>query len=212
MVITNGCLQICRSFKKFLTKKGEIYLLNEIIFKKVTTQEERDIFHQIKRVVWEGTGYEMEYGQKGADLYVVYVNGIPGGTIEFIPYPEFTRPFMRELFDDTINGQMKAVEFDSFAVLPEFRGKLGREIIRFLIYYAQKNGYTHGLALSAPYVFKSLDKSYYIRSEQVKDKMWYKGDDVIPTLMHLKEVYSNLEDEKYSWYKTPVELKEEVVA
>jgi GNAT superfamily N-acetyltransferase len=187
---------------------------NEVVFKKVTSQEEKDMFHYVKGLVWEGTGYGMEYGREGSDLYIAYVNGIPGGTFEFTPYPQFTRTFMKKLFVDTVNEHMSVVELDSFAVLPEFRGKLGREIVRFMIYYAQTNGYTHGIGISAPSVFESFNHTYHIRSEQVKEKMWYKGDDVIPTLFHLKEVYDHLDDEKYAWYVKPIELKEkeEVVA
>ncbi|PLS19224.1 N-acetyltransferase [Bacillus sp. M6-12] len=185
---------------------------NQVVFKKVFTQEEKDIFHQVKKDVWEGTGYDMEYGREGSDLYIAYVNGIPGGTFEFTPYSQFTRPFMRELFDDVVQKDMTVVELDSFAVLPEYRGLLGREIVRFMIFYAQTYGYTHGIGISAPSVFKSFNNTYHIRGEQVKESMWYKGDDVIPTLFYLKEVYDNLEDEKYAWYETPIEAKEEVVA
>lgn len=184
----------------------------DVVFKKVENQADKEVFHHIKRLVWEGASYDMEYGRDGSDLYIAYIDGVPGGTFEFTPYPQFTRLFMKELFIDAVNEDMSAVELDSFAVLPEYRGELGREIIRFMIYYAQKNGYTHGIGISAPYVFKSFNNTYHIRSEQVGEKIWYKGDDVIPTLFHLKEVYDHLDDKKYAWYKTPVELKKGEVA
>lgn len=185
--------------------------MSNVVFKEVETKEELDIFHQVKRSVWESTGYDMEYVKEGSDAYIAYVDGIPGGTFEFTPYNDKTRPFIRDLFDGVLSNSMKVTELDSFAVLPEYRGKLGREIVRFMIYYAKTKGYTHGIGISAPTVFESFNNSYHIRSEKVKETIWYKGDDVIPTLFHLKETYENLNNGKYSWYETPMELKTEVL-
>lgn len=185
---------------------------NDVVFKKVASQDDKDVFHHIKRLVWEGASYDMEYGREGSDLFIAYIDGVPGGTFEFTRYPQFTRSFMKKLFVDAVNEDMSVVELDSFAILPKYRGVLGREIVRLMIHYAQTNGYTHGIGISAPNVFKSFNSTYHIRSEQVGETIWYKGDDVIPTLFYLKEVYDNLEDEKYDWFKAPVELKKGKVA
>lgn len=181
------------------------------MYKRVESQNELDLFHKIKRVSWDQKGFEMEYGREGSDLYLIYTeDGEPGGTFEFTPYSQFTRPFMRELFKDYINEDMLAVEIDSFSVLPQYRGKLGREILCLLIHYAEEKGYTHAIGIADPSVFRSFQKSYGIRSVQVSEKMWYKGDYVIPTLFNLKEVYENIQDEKYSWFTRPIEKKEGV--
>lgn len=197
----------------FELQEGDFFMANEILFKRVTTKEEAEAFHRVKQLVWEESGYDMEYGREGSDLYIAYINGVPGGTVEFTPYLEFSRLLIRNLFDDVVRDDMKVMELDSFAVLPEYRRKLvGHEIVRFMIYYAQTHGYTHGVAITAPKVFKSLNDTYHIRCEKVKDPFWYKGDEVIPALMHLKEVYDHLDDKKYSWYKEPLELKEGAMA
>lgn len=183
------------------------------MYKQVTTQQELDVFHQIKKVSWDGKGFDMEYGRDGSDLYVIYAeDGLPGGTFEFTPYPAFTRDFMKELFGDVIKQDMMVVELDSFSVLPQYRGKLGREIVCLIIDYAKKHGYTHAIGIADPSVFRSFNQTYHIPSVQIKDTIWYKGDYVIPTLFHLKEVYDNLNDGKYTWFTTPLELIEEVFA
>lgn len=182
------------------------------MYKRVTNQKELDLFHQIKKVSWDQKGFEMEYGREGSDLYLIYTeDGQPGGTFEFTPYSQFTRPFMKELFGNNITKDMSTVEIDSFSVLPPYRGKLGREIICLLIHYAEIKGFTHAIGISDPSVFCSLQKSYGIPAIQVSDKIWYKGDYVIPTLFDLKEVYENLTDDKYAWFTRPIEKKEGVL-
>ncbi|MGE8205669.1 GNAT family N-acetyltransferase [Heyndrickxia sp. NPDC080065] len=182
------------------------------MYKRVTNQEELNVFHQIKQVSWEGKGFDMEYAKEGSDLFLFYGDDdLPGGTFEFTPYPQFTSPFMKNLFNDVVQKNMVTVEIDSFSVLPKYRGKLGREIICFLLDYAKKTGYTHAVAISDPAVFRSFNKTYHIRATQVKEQIWYKGDYVIPALFHLQEAYDNIHDEKFSWFKQPIEKKEGVL-
>lgn len=179
------------------------------MYKRITSQEELDLFHQIKKVSWDEKGFEMEYGREESDLYLIYAeDGLAGGTFEFTPYADFTRLFIKDLFDDVITEDMVVMEVDSFAVLPKYRGKLGREIICLMIDYAEKNGYTHAIGIADPIVFKSFNESYQIRTEQVKDKIWYKGEYVIPSIFYLEEVYRNIEDDKFSWFTKPIEEKE----
>lgn len=184
------------------------------MYKKVESQIDQNVFHQIKEVSWDGKGFEMEYIRDGSDAYLIYdEDGLPGGTFEFTSYSEtLTRDFMKGLFNDSIKKDMKAVEIDSFSVLPAYRGKLGREIICLLIHYAQEHGYTHAIGIADPSVFRSFKETYHIPSHQVADAMWYKGDYVIPTLFDLKAVYDHLKDEKYAWFNRPVALEEGKVA
>ncbi|KMK77547.1 GNAT family N-acetyltransferase [Alkalihalobacillus pseudalcaliphilus] len=182
------------------------------MYKLVENKDMLDLFHQIKEVSWQGKGFEMELGKPGSDLYLIYTEDkIPGGTFEFTPYEWNTRPFIRELFDTVIMKDMKVVEIDSFSVLPEYRGKLGRKILCLLIEYAQTKGYTHAIGIADPSVFRSFQETYQIPCQQVAEEIWYKGDHVIPTLFHLKEVYHNLHDPKYDWFTKPTGLREEVL-
>lgn len=181
------------------------------MYKTVRTQEELDMYHQIKKSAWDEKGFEMEYVRKGTDAILFYgQDGLPGGTFEATPYSEFTRDSIKELFDSFLEEGMKTVEIDGFAVLPQYRGKLGREIVCFIIHYAQMNGFTHAVAISDPSVLRSFNNTYHIPSYLTLEKMWYKGDYVIPVIFDLKEVYDNLEDEKYAWFTRPVEMEEEV--
>jgi len=180
------------------------------MYKRVSSQEDLDLFHKIKKVSWDQKGFEMEYVKEDSDLFLFYAeDGTPGGTYEFTPYTKFTSQFMEDLFADVVTKDMHVVEMDSFSVLPQYRGKLGREIICFVFAYAKKHGYTHSIGISDPTLFHSLNNTYHMNAQQVKDKLWYKGDYVIPTLIHLKEIYENIEE--YSWFIKPIEMKKNEV-
>ncbi|MFJ7977008.1 GNAT family N-acetyltransferase [Peribacillus sp. JNUCC 23] len=178
-------------------------------YKKVSTEEELATFHRIKKVSWDEKGFEMEYAKNGSDLFLfVSEDGNYGGTFEFTPYGMWTNPFMKNLFKDVVTNDMKVMEVDSFAVLPEYRGMLGRSGISLMIDYAEKNGYTHAIGIADPNVFRSFNDSYHILSVKVKDDVFYKGAYAVPTLFHLKEVYENKHLEKYTWLSTSIEQKE----
>jgi len=182
------------------------------MYKKVESKKELDIFHETKKVSWDSKQFEMEYAREGSDLYNFYMNGIPGGTFEFTPYGEQTREFIKELFVDSLSNDMKVMEVDSFSVLPEYRGRLGHEIVSFMIFYAMEKGYTHAIGIADPSVFKSFNQGYKIKTEQIGEAFWYKGDTVIPVLISVKEVYENLQRPEYAWFQTPIEWKVREVA
>jgi hypothetical protein len=179
------------------------------VYKKVNSKEELDLFHQIKQISWDEKGFDMEYAKSGSDLFLIYEkNGLPGGTVEFTPYSHFISPFMRDLFDDVIDENMVAFEIDSFSVLPQYRGKLGTEIMCLMVHYAEKHAFTHAFCIADPSVFASFQKRYQFDVRQVKTERWYKGGEVIPALLNLQQVYQNKQSEKFSWLTMPLEKKE----
>lgn len=171
------------------------------MYKHVDSTENLALFHQIKETVWSSMGFEMEYAKEGSDLYLLLAeDGEAGGTLEFTPYSK-SNAFIHSLFDDVIQSDMKVMEVDSLAVLPRYRGQLGRKGICLMIDYAEQHGYTHAVGIADPTFFRSMNEKYKIRATQVKDNIFYKGAEAIPTLFHLKEVYANKENPPYSWYK-----------
>ncbi|OMC69111.1 GNAT family N-acetyltransferase [Paenibacillus sp. FSL H7-0326] len=176
------------------------------MYSKVSTQQELEIFYDIKRTSWNEKGFEMEYVEANSEPYIFYIDGNPGGTFQFTPY-NYSRPFMRNMFDEFIKEGMKIVEVDSFAVLPDYRGRLGREIVSFMIDYANTNQYTHAVGMADPSIFRSFNNTYHIRTTQVKEKVWFKGAEAIPALFHLKEAYERLQENQYDWYIPPEKWK-----
>ncbi|OPA73695.1 N-acetyltransferase [Paenibacillus selenitireducens] len=177
------------------------------MYKLVQTEEELQEFHRIKSLNWKEKGFDMEYAKPNSDQYLFYVDGEAGGTFEFTPFRHVS-PFIHSIFDDVITPDMNIVETDSFAVLPKFRGKLGREIICLMVAYAHWNGYTHSIGLSDPKVFKSFNNSYHIQAQRVKEDIDYKGAMAIPTVFHLKTAYDNLHSSELAWYTEPIKLEE----
>lgn len=181
------------------------------MYKQVDSAKSLELFHQIKETVWSSMGFEMEYAKDGSDLYLLIAeDGQAGGTFEFTPYAK-SNAFIHSLFDDVVTDEMKVMEVDSLAVLPAYRGKLGREGICLMIDYAEKHGYTHAIGIADPSFFRSVNERYRIRATQVKENIFYKGAEAIPTLFHLKEVYADKENEKYSWYQPSHPKKVEVM-
>ncbi|MCM3785728.1 GNAT family N-acetyltransferase [Neobacillus mesonae] len=172
------------------------------MYRKVGTQQELDIFYHIKRTSWDEKGFEMEYAGSKSEQYIFYIDEHPGGTFQFTPY-EHSRPFIRNKFDEFVKDGMKLVEVDSFAVLPQYRGKLGREIVSFMIHYAKEQKYTHAVGMADPSIFHSFNHTYHIRAVQVGDSEWFKGAIAIPALFHLNEVYEHLQEDQYEWYSPP---------
>lgn len=181
------------------------------IYKLVNSSDSLALFHQIKEISWNQMGFEMEYAKDNSDQFLIFAeDGEAGGTFEFTPY-DFTNEFIKDLFHDVVTEDMVTVETDSFAVLPKYRGKLGREIVCLMIDYAEKHGYTHAIGIADPKVFESFNNTYKIESRQVKEKIFFKGAYAIPTVFNLKEVYENKHEERYAWYTKPHEKKEGVI-
>lgn len=179
------------------------------MYKKVSSAEDLREFHRIKQISWEEKGFEMEYAKPNSDQYLFYADDKPGGTFEFTPY-EYVSNYIKEVFDDVLSPSMRVIETDSFAVLPEYRGRLGREIICMMVAYAGWNGYTHSIGLADPKVFQSFNNTYHIFAERVGEDIFYKGAYAIPTVFHLGHAFSNISSSRYSWYRTPEELKGEL--
>jgi len=182
------------------------------MYKQVDSAESLALFHQIKKTVWDSMGFEMEYAKEGSDLYLLRADdGEFGGTYEFTPHSK-SNPFIRSLFQDVLKKEINAMELDSLAVLPKYRGQLGHRGISLMIDYAEKHGFTHAVGIADPTFFQKINNRYHIKATQVKDTIFYKGADAIPTLFHLEEVYLNKENPNYSWY-TPLfsQIKVEVV-
>lgn len=182
------------------------------MFKIVKTDFEMQEFHRIKEECWVGEGYEMEYAKPFSDQILFYGHdGRAGGTFECTPF-EKSGNYIRNLFQHVVKDGVKAVEVDSFAVLPKYRGKLGREIVSFMIFYAEWKGYTHGVGIADPSVFRSFNETYHIPSIQIAEERMYKGDIVIPTLFDFRTVYLNKHEEQYAWFVNPIEMKEGVLS
>lgn len=179
------------------------------MYKLVQSEAELHEFHRIKKICWDEKGFDMEYAKPNSDQYLFYINGEPGGTFEFTPY-EYVSNHIKEIFKDAITSDMRVLETDSFAVLPQFRGRLGREIICMMVAYAGWHGFTHSIGLADPGVFRSFNETYHIVAERVGEDLFYKGAIAIPTVFHLGQAYSNLSAPQYSWYSTPTEYKGEL--
>ena len=172
------------------------------MYKQVETVQELAKFHEIKETVWTSMGFEMEHAKEGSAQFLLLAeDGEAGGTFEMTPFSK-SSAYMKSLFQDVVTEDMKVMEVDSLAVLPKYRGQLGQKGICLMIDYAEKHGYTHAIGVADPTFFKFINQKYQVKATQTRDIVFYKGADAIPTLFHLKDVYDNKHDPKYSWYNS----------
>lgn len=181
-------------------------VLAVFMYKLVKTKEDLDLFHSIKKIVWESKNFEMEWAKSNSAQFLFYMDGEAGGTFEFTPYM-YSSDYIKEIFDPHLLPSMRVVETDSFAVLPKFRGKLGREIVSFMIAYAQFMGFTHGIGLADEKIVRSFPNTYGIPTVSVRDKFFYKGEYVTPVIFDFLSVYTNLHADKYAWFIEPIEYE-----
>ncbi|GAA4703094.1 GNAT family N-acetyltransferase [Brevibacillus fulvus] len=178
------------------------------MYKRVDSKELLDTFHRIKEEVWNEMGFEMEYAKKGSDLFLLLgEDGQPGGTIEFTPISQST-DFIKNVFLDVLEEGLHYFEGDSLAVLPKYRGKLGRMAVCLMVDYAEKHGFTHMIGIADPAFYQQLINKYKLHVKQVKEAFFYKGADVIPVVIDIKEVFENKHHPRFSWYIPQVEQKE----
>lgn len=171
------------------------------MFKRVESEVELAMFNGIWTTVWTEKGFELEFSEEILERYVVITEeGYYVGTTEIKPYSEdssineigpfHTHPMIQE-------NLKKVAEIDKMAVLSSFRGQYIAELLSAIVHYAEKNGLTYFVMLLQPTLMRALRVSYHLPINKVAGRVFYKGEDVIPSIVNVRDVYMN--KERYSW-------------
>ncbi|MDU4694214.1 MULTISPECIES: GNAT family N-acetyltransferase [Paenibacillus] len=187
------------------------------MYKLVETLEEGTLFHSIWMEAWMEKGFEPEFADNVLGRCLVYDGaGVPVGTVEFKPYVPQSDELLNQLvpFDDhpdiRLAGPGEIAEVDKVALLRRYRGRNLNRLLATIVLFAQQNGIRHYVTLLEPTLFRALRISFHVPMTQVGERQFYKGDDVVPTIIHVSEFYEN--QERYEWYMDTLEsLKEETV-
>ncbi|MFJ8262877.1 hypothetical protein ACIQ4I_13130 [Rummeliibacillus sp. NPDC094406] len=160
-------------------------------------------FNQIWMECWLEKGYGLENGTVPSDRYIITdSDNQKVGTIEFKKYAldptnniNTVYPFhQKELIQLDPNS---VIEIDKVAILKKHRGKNLERLIRLFTKYTEAHHIDYCVVLLERSFYKALKLVYKIPLEAVSEKIYYKGDYVIPSIIYSKEVYQN--KEKYSW-------------
>ncbi|MFZ3589345.1 hypothetical protein ACOI1C_08715 [Bacillus sp. DJP31] len=181
------------------------------MYKKVNTSEELTIYNNIWMECWEEKGYEIDFYDGVAERFLISnSSGVYVGTIEVKEYTlneenEINTVYPFHELDYLKENMLQTIEVDKAAILKEHRSENLHTIIKVIGDYAMKHKTIYCVGLFEEAFFTSLRDVYKIPIIAVGDPFFYKGDDVIPTLINLKEVFLNID--KYSWLLKIPELK-----
>lgn len=172
------------------------------MFKPVETEKDQQQFDGIWTAVWREKGYELEYSEHVLERYVaVAPDGTCAGTAEIKPYSlndsaiNQIAPFATHPKITGFPGRV--AEIDKMAILPEYRGKLIAYLLSASVHCAEQYGCRYFVSLLEPVFFRALRISYHVPMEKIGEKIFYKGDDVIPVIFDMEHIYSNKSD--YEW-------------
>ncbi|MGG0823604.1 hypothetical protein ABE099_12045 [Paenibacillus turicensis] len=175
------------------------------MFKIVENEEERLIFNQIWTQAWVEKGFELEYFDEVLDQCLIFdEHRNPVATVEIKPYhPKYQggldeiAPFHKQASIQSDPNHI--AEVDKVAILQENRrGKNLDRLLAAIVLYAEQNNIHHYVTLLEPILFRALKVSYHVPMSRVGEKIFYKGDYVIPAIIHAEQFYKA--KETYPWF------------
>ncbi|MFC4776510.1 GNAT family N-acetyltransferase [Paenibacillus sp. GCM10023252] len=175
------------------------------MFKRVENEWELSMFNTIWTTVWQEKGYELEYADHAlARFVVITTDGQYVGTSEIKPYSLCSTIHTAAPFHSHTRVAMdpeRVAEIDKIALLPEHRGKHISTLLSSAVHVAEELGLTTFISLLEPVFYRALRITFHVPMERIGEKVFYKGDYVIPVLFHMDEMYHN--KDKYDWLVLP---------
>lgn len=181
------------------------------MFKEVENELELAMFNGIWTTVWREKGYELEFTDQVLDRFLVITEeGYGGGTAEVKPYHisaspiNDIAPFHRHPKVQAADGAV--AEIDKMALLKMYRskGSMLSDLLSAAVYCAEKRHMKYFVSLLEPVFLRALRITFKVPLEKIGDKVYYKGDYVIPVLFYMEEIY--LHKQNYDWLSYPDSL------
>lgn len=174
------------------------------MFKLVEKEEEKLIFNSIWTQAWLEKGFELEYCDEILDQCLIYDEyKSPVATVEIKPYDPENRDGLDEFAPFAAHSLIQAdprhiAEVDKVAILKDHRGKNLDRLLATIVLYAEQNNIHNYVTLLEPVLFRALKVSYHVPMSRVGERIFYKGDDVIPAIIHAEQFYRN--KETFHWF------------
>ncbi|MCM3339265.1 hypothetical protein M3650_11620 [Paenibacillus sp. MER TA 81-3] len=171
--------------------------------KVVIHEADRNVFQSIWTTVWKEEGYEIEPSAHTlAQVLVFNEANVPVGTFELKPY-HFDGSPLNEIAPFREQAEITAdpcsvAEVDKVALLREYRGPNVSRLLSSIVHYSRQYNIVHCACLMEPVFARALRISFHVPMRQVGKKTYYKGDDVVPTLIHVGDIWHD--PESYPWY------------
>ncbi|MEH7504694.1 hypothetical protein V7152_22195 [Neobacillus drentensis] len=160
-------------------------------------------FNQIWMECWLEKGYVLENENSASDRYIITDSKDHRvGTIEFKHYRldllnNINTVFPFHEIEEMAKNPSSVIEIDKVAILKQYRGKNLDRLLSVFVHYSEKHEISHCVVLLERMFYKALRNVYKIPLTAVGEKIYYKGDYVIPSIIYPKEIYQNKKN--YSW-------------
>ncbi|AWB42943.1 hypothetical protein DCC85_01000 [Paenibacillus sp. CAA11] len=185
------------------------------MYKLVQTDRELQQFNGIWTKAWIEKGFELEFSEGIVDRILVYDELCqPVGTVEIKPYLagsplDEVAPFQeQDILQESRECGLLA-EVDKVALLKEHRGKNINRLLSTLTRYAEDHDIHYYVSLLDPILYRALRITFHLPMDRVGGKIFYKGADVIPIIIHAKQIYSHKGD--YDWFYVPAASEQTMV-
>lgn len=178
----------------------------EIMFKRVESELELAMFNGIWTTVWAEKGFEIEFSKQAIERFVIVTSeGHYVGTSEIKPYSVDSSPINDvgafRTHPKVIEAGDAVAEIDKIALLQSYRGLYIADLLSSVVYIAEKLKIKYFVSLLEPKFLQALRITFQVPLEKVGGKVFYKGDDVIPVLFDMEQMYCN--KDSYDWLTYP---------
>lgn len=170
---------------------------------KVETLADLNTFNEIWMECWLEKGYMLDPTFDQTDRFIIIdQENREIGTIEFKSYFPTLQNYINTVFpfheiEMLETNPMKVIEIDKVSILKKYRGKNLERLLSLFVHYTEFYQMNYCVVLLERVFYRALRNVYKIPIEPVGDQMYYKGDYVIPAIIHSNEVYTKKED--YPW-------------
>ncbi|OUM96049.1 MAG: hypothetical protein A9Z00_06805 [Thermobacillus sp. ZCTH02-B1] len=169
------------------------------MLKRVETEQDLAYYHFIWMTAWREKGYEFEFSPVVLERWLVLTpEGQPVGTAEYKPFLPGSSAFetvadigrMPELAEK----RRLVAEIDKFALLPEHRGRhYVDDLAASVVLTARKHGIRWFVSLLEPKFCRAIRFLFHPPMTVLGPRTFYKGDDVIPVVIDVKDVLADPE-------------------
>ncbi len=173
------------------------------MYKLVETIEEELIFNGIWTEAWAEQGFELEFAEEVLGRCLIYDEAnVPVATVEMKPYSR-DMDGLNKLAPFKDHPAIQAdpnhiVEVDKVALHKDHRGKNLDRLLATIVMFAEEHQIRNYVTLLEPVLFRALKISFHVPMSKVGERIFYKGADVIPAIIHAAEFYEN--KERYDWF------------
>ncbi|WP_338554323.1 GNAT family N-acetyltransferase [Paenibacillus sp. KS-LC4] len=172
------------------------------MFKRVENELELAMFNGVWTTVWREKGFDLEFSAHALErLMVVTEEGHYVGTAELKPYSAASTINETGFFQEhpeLILAQGETAEIDKIALLKPYRGQQYiSELLSSLIYTAEERQIKYFVSLLEPVFSRALRVTFKLPLDKLGEKVFYKGDYVVPMIFNVEQIYAN--KQKYAW-------------